>query len=277
MTLGKRIRTARISAGLSQTELAGEKITRNMLSAIEADKASPSLATLTHIAAQLSLPFTYFFSDEPGRDKKMAMIGKIKDNFKRKNYDYCADLILRTDYIDDELAYMLAVCYFELGRKDVLSGDLRLAAERFRLMHSYAAKTIYDTARIRMLSLMYSAIASNVQAPLLEFENKEFENYLVNSFDFEFYKYLLQDNSYSYTKEEYKLHLEAKELIRSRKYANALKLLLQIENSKTRSSYNSYLIFGVYGDLEICYKQLADYENAYRYASKRLSLIEAFK
>ena len=277
MTLGERIKTARISAGLSQSELAGEQITRNMLSAIETDKATPSLATLNHIATKLELPMTYFFSDNPYADKKLTVIEKIKDNFRRENYEYCKDLILRIDYIDDELAYLLANCYFELGRKKVFSGALKLAREDFGLMNSYASRTIYDTKRIKMLSMMYSAVAANVQAPLLEFENEEFEKCLINSFDFEFYKYLLQDNSYNYVNTEYKLHLEAKELIRARKYSNALKLLLQIENEKMKSAYNSYLIFGVYSDLEICYKQLADYENAYRYASKRLSLLEAFK
>ena len=103
MTLGERIKAARISAGLSQSELAGEQITRNMLSAIEADKATPSLATLNHIASSLSLPMTYFFSDTPGADKKLSVIEKIKDNFKRANYEYCADLIMRIDYVDDEI------------------------------------------------------------------------------------------------------------------------------------------------------------------------------
>ena len=192
MTLGERIKSARLSCGLSQSELAGEKITRNMLSAIEADKASPSLATLTHIAARLSLPLTYFFSDDPGADKKYAAIEKIKDSLKCKNYEECIDLILRLDYLDDELAYIMALCHFELGRMDVFSGSLKLASERFELMKSYADKTIYDTERIRMLSLMYSAVSSNIQAPLLDFEIKEFEKYLVNSFDFDFYKYLIQ-------------------------------------------------------------------------------------
>jgi hypothetical protein len=41
--------------------------------------------------------------------------------------------------------------------------------------------------------------------------------------------------------------------------------------------HNAYITFGVYSDLEICYKQLFDFENAYRYTSKRLSLIEGFQ
>ena len=65
--------------------------------------------------------------------------------------------------------------------------------------------------------------------------------------------------------------------IAERKYKEAIALLSSIENLRGSGSYNAYVIFGVYTDMENCYKQLADYENAYRYASKRISLIEGFK
>ena len=41
MTMGQRILAARLAAGLSQRELAGEEITRNMLSSLEHDTANP--------------------------------------------------------------------------------------------------------------------------------------------------------------------------------------------------------------------------------------------
>ena len=43
------------------------------------------------------------------------------------------------------------------------------------------------------------------------------------------------------------------------------------------NEYDAYTVFSIYSDLETCYKQLSDYEKAYLYASKKLSLIEAFK
>ena len=57
MTLGERIRLARKSAGITQTELAGNFITRNMLSKIENDSVYPSLQTLLYISERLRIDF----------------------------------------------------------------------------------------------------------------------------------------------------------------------------------------------------------------------------
>ena len=46
MTLGEKIRQARLDAHLSQRELCGDVITRNMLSQIENGSARPSMDTL---------------------------------------------------------------------------------------------------------------------------------------------------------------------------------------------------------------------------------------
>ena len=56
MKIGEKIREARIERGLTQSEVAADKITRNMLSAIESGKASPSLDTLLHISSRLDIP-----------------------------------------------------------------------------------------------------------------------------------------------------------------------------------------------------------------------------
>ena len=64
MTLGQRILQARLAAGLSQRELAGEEITRNMLSSLEHDAASPSIATLRYLARRLGRPVGYFLGED---------------------------------------------------------------------------------------------------------------------------------------------------------------------------------------------------------------------
>ena len=53
MTLGEKIKQARLEAGLSQRQLCGEEVTRNMLSQIENGAARPSMATLSYFAARL--------------------------------------------------------------------------------------------------------------------------------------------------------------------------------------------------------------------------------
>ena len=53
MTLGEKLKQARLDAGLSPRQLCGDVITRNMLSQIENGSARPSMATLSYLASRL--------------------------------------------------------------------------------------------------------------------------------------------------------------------------------------------------------------------------------
>ena len=64
MELGQRIKEARLEAGLSQRQLCGDMVTRNMLSLIESGKARPSMETLAHFSRQLGKPMSYFLEEE---------------------------------------------------------------------------------------------------------------------------------------------------------------------------------------------------------------------
>lgn len=63
MTLGEKLRQARLEAGLSQRQLCGDQITRNMLSQIENGSANPSMSTLQYLAQKLNKPVGYFLED----------------------------------------------------------------------------------------------------------------------------------------------------------------------------------------------------------------------
>lgn len=63
MTLGQKIREARLARGLTQKEVVGDYITRNMLSKIENDSATPSVGTLEYLTAKLGLPAGHFLSE----------------------------------------------------------------------------------------------------------------------------------------------------------------------------------------------------------------------
>ncbi len=54
--LGQRIKEARLAKKMTQTEVVGSFITRNMLSQIESGNAVPSVKTLTYLAQVLELP-----------------------------------------------------------------------------------------------------------------------------------------------------------------------------------------------------------------------------
>lgn len=65
MTLGEKIKQARLEAGFSQRQLCGEEVTRNMLSQIENGTARPSMGTLSYFAARLEKPISYFLEENP--------------------------------------------------------------------------------------------------------------------------------------------------------------------------------------------------------------------
>lgn len=63
MELGEKLRLARLEAGLSQRQLCGGEITRNMLSQIENGSARPSMKTLRYLAARLGKPVSFFLEE----------------------------------------------------------------------------------------------------------------------------------------------------------------------------------------------------------------------
>lgn len=85
MTMGQRILQARLEAGLSQRELAGEEITRNMLSSLEHDTANPSVATLRYLSRRLGKPVSFFF----GEDGPSAGVAA----FESGDYRRCRELL----------------------------------------------------------------------------------------------------------------------------------------------------------------------------------------
>lgn len=64
MELGEKLLQARTEAGLSQRQLCGEEITRNMLSQIEHGTAKPSMSTLAYLARRLGKPVSFFLEEE---------------------------------------------------------------------------------------------------------------------------------------------------------------------------------------------------------------------
>lgn len=65
MELGEKLLQARQEAGLSQRQLCGDVITRNMLSQIEHGTARPSMATLQYLASRLGKPISWFLEELP--------------------------------------------------------------------------------------------------------------------------------------------------------------------------------------------------------------------
>ena len=278
MELGNKIRSARLEKKMTQADVASDKITRNMLSAIESGKAKPSLDTLLYLSERLDLPISYLLSDEVAVSdyRRSTLMPIIKESFAKKQYSACIHYAKRMEEIDDELAYILSHSHFETGIAAAKNGAFVTADKNLTLAQQYAAKTIYDTVNIRYRIPLYLSFIRNVNAPLLDFNRDEFFAAMSDKTDLEFFNYICNEWEYPYQNPIFKKHAIAKLKIKERRYYDAITLLLEIAEEKSNSGCNAYLLYGVYADLENCYKQITDFENAYKYVSKRMSMLEGF-
>lgn len=278
-TLGEKIKELRVIRGMTQSELAADKVTRNMLSLIENDQANPSLETLKHIADALSISVSYLMSDDEDLlfYEKKAVISNVYRAYEAKRYGACVDLILSLSSLDDELAFILSSAKLALGKRAVENGNLTSAKKLLDEAENYAKSTRMDTTHIEAQIPMYRSIAENVQSPLLEFDSQKYATALTDAMDYELYKYLLQDFEYEYVNTAISEHMKAKAMMREHRYTDAAKKLVETADLLKNESYNAFVIFSIYSDLETCYKQLYDFEKAYAYSTKRITLLEGFK
>ena len=276
MFIGEKIKNARLNKKMTQAELVQDKITRNMLSAIESGKALPSLDTIYFIAERLDIPAAYFLSEDDDLYffKKKCLMPEIKAAFSSKKYKECVDMITSVGGLDDELNYILASCYYEIGVSNVMFGDMLSAVTNLDNASKACAATMYDTRKYEIRIPLYISLTKNISAPLLEFDVDKYESDINDALDFEFFKYIIGDNDFVYKNPQFQAHLNAKTKMKEYKYSDALAILLDLEKKKSQYPYNVYLMLGVYADIDNCYKQLYDFENAYRYSAKRISLMQ---
>ena len=94
MEIGEKIKSLRISKRMTQSELAGDQITRNMLSLVENGSALPSLPTIMYLSERLGVPAGMFLareSEEPVY-RKMSDMPKIKSAYKSGEYRLCCEM-----------------------------------------------------------------------------------------------------------------------------------------------------------------------------------------
>lgn len=158
--IGQRIRELRLRRGFTQKTLAGEQMTRNMLSLIENGVASPSLANIQYIADRLDVPIGYFFAksvDEEGKYWKMSAIGALRRVFSENQFRECITLILSlpVSAVDDEVAWIAAQAYYHSAMHSAASFELKTAQNNLRACLDYLQKTQYADEELRHAALYY--------------------------------------------------------------------------------------------------------------------------
>lgn len=277
-TLGERIRDVRRMRGLTQNELAGEHITRSMMCRIENGSAHPSYATLCYLAETLCVPLLYFLDESVTLcdAQKLLHLPKIKEELTAGHYKECVRLFdMHFDSADDELALLMAHALLEIARQSVTNGNLDSALTTLTRLDGFCNQTVYDTSAIEASAAILRAIASNVQSPRYEIKEEFYRSSMESCTCYDLYTYLTEQTELCRAP-LYRAHLEARASMKKRDYVTAMRALTALEERRLDKDMNAFLLFRIYTDLEACHKELSDYQSAYRYASKRISMLAAF-
>ena len=98
ITLGQKIKQARLEKRLSRQELVGDFITTNMLSKIENDTANPSIKTIEFLAQKLDKPVAFFLESLVDLDADVQKEGE--EAFIHTS------ILFKEDKLDDAISYI---------------------------------------------------------------------------------------------------------------------------------------------------------------------------
>ncbi|MGN0967987.1 MAG: helix-turn-helix domain-containing protein [Oscillospiraceae bacterium] len=148
MTLGQKIKAARLEKGLTQKEVVGDYITRNMLSKIENDSATPSVRTLEYLAKALDLPTGYFLSDAQISDGLVPDgLNEARAAFREKRWTDCLALLEadKTAGTSDEGCLLHARAGAQAAQQALEEGRLAEARELAETAHYYNQEGLYGS------------------------------------------------------------------------------------------------------------------------------------
>ena len=272
MNLGEKIKKARLEAKMTQAQLAGDKITRNMLSQIENGKATPSVSTVNYISERLGLSGGYLLSEseDDALYKKSLYIDQIKAAYKKEKFDKCYSLCREIQNYRD--------------------GRLDIAYDYFSEAVKSAEKCCYDTgSTVFKASIFFDLIRDTGYSGNNSLTTKKMMSES-DSFQLLLYRNvaemidsgkhglaaLLIDNGLV-TDMLLSMHINAKLDMVKKDYRSALSQLTMILSEFDLTEIDSVMLFKIYSDLEICCKELEEYQNAYVYSEEKNTILQKIK
>ncbi len=290
MTLGQKIRQTRQDRGLTQRELAGAYITRNMLSQIENDQARPSMRTLEYLAARLDVEAGWLLANGESSAASDRLAG-ARAMLRAGEAKACLDL-LRPDsaWAGDETLLLLARSAMQLAYDALLREDLDTAQTLCLEALEYDARGLYTNAALRLAGqelLTRAALAQgkNVDRAAEHYHAAHMQQQSEARYHLVMARYhLAQEHVQAAEKEiwsiaelpeaqqtEY-LILRGRIALRKEQFENAQLYLQQAEQA---ANTPQLLLRELYAALEQCCKERGDFKGAYEYATKQRALQEA--
>lgn len=288
--IGEKIKKLRLQRNMTQSELAGDLITRNMLSRVENGAALPSLPTVWYLAERLGIPAGFLLAE--GNDdriwRKMNRIDGIRRVLRSGDPRICLALC-REDCdngeADDEIYLIMAQCSLCLAREEFERGHLHDACAAFDSAVDYADRTMYDTSAIRQTAALYFRFMHRLSFMLYSEMMPDVGDALFGSDDV-FGRYVLAREALeagemrrvaAYLEngredDPWRLHLRAHMLTQNGDYAAAEQALRQLLHAE--SARSEVLMYCVFCDLEICCREQSDFRGAYEYSQNKVMLLE---
>lgn len=265
--LGQRIKQARLSQGLSQRQLCGEEITRNMLSQIESGKARPSMQTLTYLAQALGKPVS-FFLEEAAVPTEQPALTAARRHYCAGEHSQCLEVLERWEpgeetHSDQERYLLQTLCAMALAKQAIREGKMIYARTLLEKAQEFGAQTAYDTPameRERLLLLYEAQAEPSLLMEQLQPDDRELllrAQAALDRRECEKCQSILaavraQSGQYHY--------LMAQAAMEQKQYALAAEHFLQAEADYPLPCARA---------LEICFRELEDFKMAYHYACKQ--------
>ena len=258
MTTGEKIKDIRTKKKMTQSELAGDCITRNMLSQIENGVATPSLSTLRAIAERLDTPIEFFLSEinDESVFRRMYNGEKLASLFEKGDYSACLGIL--GEATDGEGSLMIAECLFSLGSERLFVVELFSARKYFGECIAAASRSAF-AARLskeaeRNVNLI-DGFCGRSDVPPAE----------------DIFGYVSGSGGSETPGER---HRRARALMDSGDHAAAAEILIGL--SKDAASLGAVCEYRVAADIEKCLIALGKYREAYEYTQKRTEISERF-
>ena len=289
MNIGEKIRDLRVAKLMTQADLAGDRITRNMLSCIENGAAQPSLSTICYIAGRLNVPVGFLLAEEGDEMvyRKMNSLSNIKRAYAAGDWWGCRSLCQSgCPEPDDEISLLLADCDIGIAISEFWRGRLRSSCRFFDEALSYAEKTLYPTGHIKAQARVFfhymERISTMLYSDMLDGETEETHYSFVSPFtryvealDAIAYGEIQKANAFLATADEtsfFAKHIRASLLMQEGNFDRAKEQLFYL--LKGDQLLNEIELYTVLSELETCCREVEDFKNAYHFANERVQLLE---
>ena len=285
-SVGLRVKELRVQKGMTQKELSGERITRNMLSLIESGSASPSVSTLLYLSERLGVPVGYFFTDgnEGGEFLKYTVLADLKARFAGREYRACREICaaLPAGAQDDEISLILAVSCFRIAEEEAAAYRIRGAFSAMDAAEEAASRTVYCGELFARSAAYVRALfeAASTDRIFPDLCDPDGTGSLISPHTAVYFSALSLLKSGTVPSQQLpkggfeERHIAALVALRGERPRDGLKKLRELSLA---ASLPYYMQYRVLGDLEAAANAEGDISLAYSSARRRLELIDRIR